>query len=246
MSAAIPLTIDGVAVSATPGQTLLDAARAHGISVPTLCALPGLCSAGACRLCLVEVTGSPRLLPACHTEVMPQMEVVAHSERLHRYRRTVLELLLSERTHECSTCASTGFCELEDLARQHGIEKRSLPPLRFRGEADASSPRFQLDQRRCILCRRCVQVCAEVERAHTLDISGRGAESRLILDLNRRWAEAESCTQCGKCADCCPTGSITDQTKPLATIYRRQSALEYLRPPKQRRPFGEPAPEVLV
>ena len=230
--APITLTIDGLTVAATAGQTVLAAARAHGIALPTLCALPGLCTGSSCRLCLVEVKGSSRLLPACHTEVEPAMEVVANSERLHRYRRTVLELLLSERAHECSTCASSGFCELEDLARQHGITRPGLPPLRFTAGADTSSPRFQFDPRRCVLCRRCVQVCSVVERAHTLDIAGRGTESRLILDLDRPWAEAASCTQCGKCAACCPTGAIVEQGKPLADVYRRQSALAYLQPRK--------------
>jgi bidirectional [NiFe] hydrogenase diaphorase subunit len=227
-AASFSVTIDGAAVAAAAGQTILDAARAHGISIPTLCFLPGLCATNACRLCLVEVKGSGRLLPACHTAVQPGMEIVAHSARLDAYRRTVLELLLSERRHECSTCASTGYCELEDLAREFGIVQPSFTPLRFTLAADVSSPRFQLDQRRCILCRRCLQVCARVERAGTLDLAGRGTESRLILDLDRPWSEAASCTQCGKCAEVCPTGAILAADKPLATVYRRQLELAYL------------------
>ncbi len=226
------ITIDGRAVEARAGQTVLEAARALGIEIPTLCALPGLPAPSACRLCLVEVKGSERLLPACHTEVRPAMEIVAHSARLHSYRRTVIELLLTERTHDCSACATAGFCELEDLARQFGITRPSLPYLRYGSEADESSPRYQLDQRRCILCRRCVLVCAEVERARTLDIAGRGIESRLILDLDRPWGEAASCTQCGKCIECCPTGAMREREKPLATIYRRQSQLAYLQAEK--------------
>jgi len=120
--AAKTLTIDGQLVSAEEGQTVLDAARDAGIYIPTLCHLNGIQDIGACRLCLVEITGSPKLLPACVTKVQEGMEVQTSSDRLRRYRRMILELLLAERNHVCSVCVSNGHCELQTLAAEHGID----------------------------------------------------------------------------------------------------------------------------
>jgi bidirectional [NiFe] hydrogenase diaphorase subunit len=136
--------------------------------------------------------------------------------------------LLTERTHDCSACSSAGFCELQDLAHRFGIEKPSLPYLRYPANIDWSSPRYVLDHRRCILCTRCVRVCAEMEGAHTLDIAGRGVESRVIVDLNEPWSKSETCTACGKCVQCCPTGALVEKSGSLAEVYRRQSSLPYL------------------
>ena len=110
------LTIDGKLVSAREDETLLDAAREAGISIPTLCHLDGLSEAGACRLCLVEVSGSGKLQPACVTRVREGMEVQTDTERLRAYRRMIVELLFAEGNHICSVCVANGHCELQDLA----------------------------------------------------------------------------------------------------------------------------------
>src|SRR5579862_1258063 len=112
------LTIDGADVSARPEQTLLDAAHDAGISIPTLCHLDGLSEVGACRMCLVEIKGSNRLLPACVTRVEEGMEVTTESDRLQRFRRSILELLFTERNHICAVCVSNGHCEMQSLAQK--------------------------------------------------------------------------------------------------------------------------------
>ena len=117
----ISLRIDGELVNAAEGQTILDAARASGKSIPTLCFLEGLSPVGACRLCMVEVSGVDRLFPACTTPAQDGMSVVTTSPRLSRYRRMTVELLLVERNHVCAVCVSNGHCELQDMAYTMGI-----------------------------------------------------------------------------------------------------------------------------
>ena len=115
------LTIDGREVGAREDQTILEVARENGIFIPTLCHLPRASRLrGACRLCLVEVKGTPRLLPACVTRVAEGMEVTVNSERLQRYRRSILELLFAERNHVCSVCVTNGHCDLQSLALSWG------------------------------------------------------------------------------------------------------------------------------
>jgi bidirectional [NiFe] hydrogenase diaphorase subunit len=132
----ISLRIDGELVNAAEGQTVLDAARASGKSIPTLCFLEGLTPVGACRLCMVEVSGIDRLFPACTTPVQDGMSVVTNSPRLSRYRRMTIELLLVERNHVCAVCVSNGHCELQDMATSHGHHQRALP---------YNFPRLQVD-----------------------------------------------------------------------------------------------------
>ena len=127
MSDKVVLMMDRRYIEAHPGESLLQAARRNNIFIPTLCFLEGLSGVGACRLCLVEVKGIARLLPACLTKAQQGMEVVTNSERLQRHRRTILDMLFSERNHICSVCVSNAHCELQDLAQKLGMTHVDLP-----------------------------------------------------------------------------------------------------------------------
>jgi bidirectional [NiFe] hydrogenase diaphorase subunit len=222
------LQIDGHDVSARSDQTLLDVCRENGIYIPTLCALDGLSDVGACRLCLVEVKGSPRLLPSCVTRVEEGMEVTTQSERLQRYRKGILELLFTERNHVCSVCVSNGRCEMQTLAQKLDVTYVHFPYRFPQVQVDASHERFVVDHNRCILCTRCVRVCDEIEGAHTWDVMGRGIQAKVITDLNQPWGESETCTGCGKCVHICPTGALFEKGKSVAEMSKRRQFLPYL------------------
>ena len=222
------LKIDDRDFSARADETILDVARQNGIFIPTLCDLQGLSSVGACRLCLVEVKGSNKLLPACVTLVEEGMEVTTTTERLQGYRRSLLELLFTERNHVCSVCVSNGHCELQFLAQKLGIThvhfRYRYPDL----DVDASHERFSVDHNRCILCSRCVRVCDEIEGAHTWDVMGRGIQALVITDLAEPWGSSETCTGCGKCVHVCPTGALFEKGKSVAEMLKRRQFLPYL------------------
>ena len=204
------LVIDEQEVSARAGQTILEVARENDIDIPTLCHLEGLSDVGACRLCLVEIKGSNKLLPACVATVQEGMEVSTNTDRLRKHRHAILELLFAERNHICSVCVSNGHCELQALAQEQGLTHVRLPNPEL--TVDASHERYTVDHNRCILCTRCVRVCAEIEGAHVWDVMGRGINSIDITDLNEPWGSS-SCTRCGKCVQCCPTGALFDKSK---------------------------------
>lgn len=221
------LSIDGHEVSARRGQTILEVARENNISIPTLCHLDGLTDVGACRMCLVEIAGSNKLLPSCVTAVYEGMEVHTDTERLNKHRRTILELLFAERNHVCSVCVANGHCELQSLGQSQGLTHVRLPYRNPDLPVDASHERFTLDHNRCILCTRCVRVCAEVEGAHVWDVMGRGIGSMIISDLHESWG-ASSCTRCGKCVQVCPTGALFDKSKVGSSHPKYPDFLPYL------------------
>lgn len=207
----VSLRIDGELVAAREGDSILDTASANEKYIPTLCYLKGLSAVGACRLCVVELAGTDRLLPACTTPVQEGMSIKTSSARLTLYRRMAVELLFVERNHICSSCVSNGHCELQSMAQSLGVTHVRYAYNNPRLAVDMTHPRFVLDHNRCILCTRCVRVCAEVEGANVWEVSSRGIYSRIVSDLKDDWGKASNCTSCGKCVQACPTGALAEK-----------------------------------
>jgi len=232
------LLLDGKPVSAGEGQSLLDLCRENGVRLPTLCHLEGLSDVGACRLCLVEVKGSSKLLPACTTQAQEGMDVTTSSDRLRRYRRQILELLFAERNHVCAVCVANGNCELQAVALEVGLDHVRFAYQHPATELDASHPRFVLDHARCVLCTRCVRVCDEIEGAHTWDVAHRGSAARVITDLAVPWGKADSCTSCGKCLRVCPTGALFEKERIATGIRKNRDFLTYIKNAREKKQWS--------
>lgn len=222
--AMIKLKIDGVEVTVPEGTTILKAATDNGIKIPTLCALEGLSSSGGCRLCLVEIAGSPKLFAACVTPVSFGMDVTTNSDKLKEYRKMTVQMLLSERTHVCSVCVANDHCELQSLANELGVDHVMFERKWTDHQIDSTHDFLVIDRNRCILCTRCIRACDEIEGAHTLDLKMRGKDTQVIMDLDNDWSDSCSCTSCRKCAKVCPVGAIYIEGEPLARTKHKEIA----------------------
>jgi len=220
----IKLRIDGKDITAQEGETVLEVAKENGIVIPTLCNLEGLTSLGGCRMCLVEVKGSPKLFPACSTLVSIGMEVTTDSDKLKEYRKMAVQLILSEGTHICSVCIANGNCELQDLANELGVDHVMFERGWTSHEVDSTHDFLVIDRNRCILCTRCIRICDEIEGVHTLDLKMKGKDSQVIIDLDEAWGSSYSCTSCRKCAKVCPVGAIYVEGEPLSKTKNKDIA----------------------
>lgn len=209
------LRINGADVAATDGQTILDVAKENGIHIPTMCHFEGLSNTGGCRLCVVQIAGSPKLTPACTTAVVEGMDVTTDNEQLLEFRRTITEMLFLERNHICAVCVANNHCELQDMAEELEIDHFELPIINPTVGIDASHTLFAIDHNRCIMCVRCVRVCAEIEGAHTWDVMGSGIDERVVTDMGTPWGESSTCTSCGKCVQVCPTGALFEKGRAI-------------------------------
>ena len=208
----ITLTIDGMKCDGEAGQTILDIARASDIYIPTLCYLKGLTPWGGCRMCIVEIEGSPKVVPSCATPAVDGAKIISNSPRLQNLRKTTLELLFSERNHICPMCAyNKGDCGLQHQGYLHGIDHIRYQYLYPALPVDVTAKYFGIDHNRCILCARCVRTCDEVEGVHTLDVANRGSKNQIVVDMNKTFALSETCTHCGACVANCPTGAFFDK-----------------------------------
>lgn len=214
--AVINLTINGQRIQSQPGKTVLEAAQAAGIDIPTLCHHPAVQPWGGCRMCLVEIEKQRGLQPACTFPISEEMVVSTETPRVVAARKFVLELLFSERVHYCMFCAMSGNeettqCELQSLAYRYGLTNwRYEPNTAHNWPVDASRKYFFMDHSRCILCRRCIRACDEVAANHTLGVRERGAKTLVIADADAPLGES-TCVSCGTCLQVCPTGALIDR-----------------------------------
>ncbi len=200
------LTIDGISVTAQPGDSVLSAAISAGIEIPALCDDPRLAPSGACRLCVVQITGTPRPATACTTPAVDGMTLTTRTPQLHDLRKTLLTMLARDYSAE----ASTERPELlfHSLLAEYGIQATGLSdPTKI----DSSHPIIHLDLNACVKCWRCVRICEEVQGQFTWRIDGRGDNSRIVPDSGSTLA-ASSCVSCGACVDTCPTTALSDFT----------------------------------
>ena len=230
----LKLKIDGVEVSVPDGTTILKAAKDNGIIIPTLCSLEGLTPYGGCRLCLVEISGSPKPFPACTTPVGPNMEITTNSDKLKDYRKMAVQMLLSERTHICSVCVANDHCELQAWAKELGVDHVMFERNWTRDLVDSTHDFLVIDRNRCILCTRCIRVCDQIEGVHTLDLKLRGKDTQVIMDFDEQWVNSCSCTSCRKCAKVCPVGAIYIEAEPIEHTKRKDIA-EFILTRRQRK-----------
>ncbi len=207
----IKVTINGQAVAAEAGTTILEAARQAGIRIPTLCHHPDLSNIGACRLCVVSVEKARGLLTACTTPVYEGMVVNTESEAARQTRRFVLELLLSDHPNACMQCEVNGDCELQDLVYEYNVAWPEHTGVRHTYAVDSDpNPFIFVDRNKCVLCSRCVRACAEVQGRSVWTLAQRGFKTQLVAGANQPLLEAR-CESCGQCVAYCPVGALYDK-----------------------------------
>lgn len=206
----VNLKINGQSVSVPENYTVLEAAREAGIDIPTLCYLKDYSETGSCRMCVVEIVGARALQAACVYPVAEGIEVLTHSPKVKAARKSTLELLLSNHDRKCLTCVRNKNCELQTLSDELGITDIAYEGERNEYDIDDLSPSIVRDNNKCILCRRCVNVCKNVQTVGVIDATERGFKTKIACAFDAPLA-ATACVNCGQCIAACPTGALREK-----------------------------------
>ncbi len=207
----INLKINGVPVTVPEGTTILQAAREAHIDIPTLCYLKEINEIGACRMCVVEIKGSPKLNAACVFPVTEGMEVITNSKKVFEARKINLQLLLSNHRRECLSCVRSGSCELQKLCRDYGVDNEAaFDGAKTPSTIDESATHMIRDNSKCILCRRCTAVCEQNQAAAVIGVNDRGFNTHIGSAFDAP-LNTVACVSCGQCIVACPTGALQEK-----------------------------------
>ena len=206
----VTLTIDGEVVKTKKGTTILQAAKQAGIDIPTLCFLKDINEVGDCRMCIVEVEGRRGFATSCIQTVEEGMVVHTHTPNVLEARHVILDLIISNHAKDCLTCTRSGNCELQALATKFNVLKVEFEGERTEHKIDDLSPSIVRDFNKCILCRRCVAACKNVQKIGAIDCINRGFES-CISTVGDHSLNDVNCTNCGQCIEACPTGALHEK-----------------------------------
>ncbi len=202
------IEINGKPIKVPLGTTILSACREHNIHIPTLCYHEDLCIAGVCRICVVEIEGMPKLQAACAFPVTSKIKVKTSSEKVRKARRHILDLMLSEHYGECYSCHRNNNCELQALAKEYGVDHYRFGHIeKKRYRIDQSSYSVIRDMDKCILCRRCVRTCIDLQEVGVLEATNRGDSTKITTFMDKALADVV-CINCGQCINRCPTAAL--------------------------------------
>lgn len=228
---AINMTIDEKVIEVEEGMTILEAAKQNGIHIPTLCYIKELDPHASCRMCVVEVEGARTFQPSCATKVREGMVVRTNTEELQKNRKLTLQMIMAHHPVDCHhclrigsskeedldpmfcemcffcDCVRDGICELQQLNREYHVDALPFKVEGYRYDVDDSLHSIVRDPNKCVKCRRCTDVCNDIQSVHNLALFGRGQEYRVTASMNKPMNES-LCVRCGRCVDVCPTGAI--------------------------------------
>ncbi len=207
----ISIEINEKKVVVPMGTTILEACRNEGIHVPTLCHHDDLCVAGVCRICVVEVEGMRTLQAACAFPITAPIKIKTSTTMVRKARRHVIDLMLSEHYGECYACVRNNNCELQSLANEYNVDHYNFGHVKeSQHEVDDSSYSVVRDMDKCVLCKRCVRTCIDLQEVGVLEASNRGDETKIATFLDKDLADV-ICINCGQCINRCPTGALHEK-----------------------------------